>query len=194
MASTTQFSFSQLVFDCTLMLGRVSRFSRFFFPNGYGCSVVCHDWSYGGKQGFYELGVLSPDGNMVYDTSVTPHRNVLGGLTEDDITQAMNQISLLDPWHHHDTPAPSTTMDPKTSVGDEPYSVGDKLYTRISQILADKADKPATMRDMDMVGCVTAMILEHDNAEIDHLSNHPELLENEVVQAYDAIAAYLHQK
>ena len=44
------------------------------FSNGYGASVVKHDFSYGGKQGLWELAVL--EGEDICYTS---------GITDDDI-------------------------------------------------------------------------------------------------------------
>ena len=47
------------------------------FPNGYGASVVQHNNSYGGRQGFWELAVIEfEDENndsweITYDTPVT---------------------------------------------------------------------------------------------------------------------------
>ena len=34
-----------------------------FFNNGYATSVVCHNGSYGGEQGLFELGLLRIDLN-----------------------------------------------------------------------------------------------------------------------------------
>lgn len=66
--------------------------ARAFFPNGYGASVVRSDFSYGGKNGLYELAVLK-DGKLCYDTSVTS--DVLGQLTEEDVESYLNQIKSL---------------------------------------------------------------------------------------------------
>ena len=45
--------------------------SRTFFENGYGASVVRHEYSYGGKSGLYELAVLDSSGDLTYDTPIT---------------------------------------------------------------------------------------------------------------------------
>jgi len=39
----------------------------FKFPNGYGASVICNPYSYGGARGLYELAVLR-NGHICYDT------------------------------------------------------------------------------------------------------------------------------
>lgn len=66
--------------------------SRVFFDNGYGASVVKHEYSYGGKDGLYELAVLKGD-NLCYDTPVTS--DVEGYLSEDEVTELLKQIQEL---------------------------------------------------------------------------------------------------
>lgn len=64
--------------------------SRIHFENGWGASVVKHDYSYGGKEGLYELAVIK-DGDLHYDNPVA-NGDVLGYLDEDDVTNALKQI------------------------------------------------------------------------------------------------------
>ena len=64
--------------------------SRINFENGWGASVVKHDYSYGGKEGLYELAVIK-DGGLHYDNPVA-NGDVLGYLEEDDVTNALKQI------------------------------------------------------------------------------------------------------
>lgn len=67
--------------------------SRIEFENGYGASVVKGEYTYGGKDGLYELAVLNSNGDLTYDTPVTS--DVEGYLTEDDVTKLLEQIQLL---------------------------------------------------------------------------------------------------
>lgn len=62
------------------------------FDNGFGASIVKHDYSYGGKDGLYELAVLNDNG-LVYDTPITD--DVLGYLTPKDVTEVLIKIQQL---------------------------------------------------------------------------------------------------
>ena len=39
---------------------------RYYCENGYGLSVACHEGSYGGNDGLYEIALLKDD-KIVYD-------------------------------------------------------------------------------------------------------------------------------
>jgi hypothetical protein len=67
--------------------------SRITFENGYGASVVRHEYSYGGKDGLYELAVLDSDGELTYDTPITT--DVIGYLRDIDVTDVMEKIQQL---------------------------------------------------------------------------------------------------
>jgi hypothetical protein len=67
--------------------------SRIYFDNGYGASVVKHEYSYGGDKGLYELAVLDKNGNITYDTPVT--NDVIGYLRPQDVTDVMEKIQKL---------------------------------------------------------------------------------------------------
>jgi hypothetical protein len=67
--------------------------ARIQFDNGYGASVVCTPYTYGGKEGLYELAVFGKNGHITYDTPVT--NDVEGYLSEDDVTNLLEQIQLL---------------------------------------------------------------------------------------------------
>lgn len=66
--------------------------ARINFDNGYGASVVKSVYSYGGNQDLYELAVIKDDA-ICYDTPITD--DVLGYLTEDDVTKYLSQIQNL---------------------------------------------------------------------------------------------------
>jgi hypothetical protein len=68
-------------------------YSRIRFENGFGASIVKHDFSYGGRNGLYELAVLDRNDQITYDTPVTD--DVLGYLSEDNVTEALEQIQNL---------------------------------------------------------------------------------------------------
>lgn len=64
------------------------------FPNGYGASVVCHNGSYGGQRGLFELAVLKGD-EICYDTPIT--NDVMGWLYPSDVTDILAKIEQLPP-------------------------------------------------------------------------------------------------
>lgn len=78
--------------------------SRISFPNGYSASVVCGPYTYGGPEGLYEVAVLH-DGAIVYDTPVTS--DVLGHLSQDDVTRILNEVASLPPRRGTSTPPPN---------------------------------------------------------------------------------------
>ena len=63
------------------------------FDNGYGASVVKHNFSYGGKKGLYELAVLDNEGGLCYDTPIT--EDVIGHLTMGEVDKILVEISHL---------------------------------------------------------------------------------------------------
>jgi len=67
--------------------------SRMMFENGFGVSVVSHTFSYGGKDGLFEIAVLDKKGDITYDTSVT--NDVIGYLNPDEVTEIMKQVQSL---------------------------------------------------------------------------------------------------
>lgn len=67
--------------------------ARIEFDNGYGASVVCTPYTYGGDKGLYEIAVLDSDGKLTYDTPVT--NDVIGYLRPEDVTDVLAKIQQL---------------------------------------------------------------------------------------------------
>ena len=70
--------------------------AQIFFPNGYGASVICTEFSFGGSQGLYELAVLkgdSSDYKLCYDTFLT--EDVIGHLDEEGVSNMLEIISNM---------------------------------------------------------------------------------------------------
>ena len=93
------------------------------FANGYGASVVCHDGSYGGKSGLWELAVLDKDGKLSYDTPVT--NDVIGWLDEDAVEELLAKIEALD-------------SDPEVNAKADLWEVG--FHEKMEQAMADLWD------------------------------------------------------
>ena len=69
-------------------------YCRIQFENGYGASIVKHQYSYGGKDGLYEIAVIDSEGQITYDTPIT--NDVLGYLSEEDVERHVNEIKNLE--------------------------------------------------------------------------------------------------
>jgi hypothetical protein len=67
------------------------------FDNGFGASVVQHQFSYGGDDGLFELGVIKfredDKWDLCYETEVTD--DVIGYLDEDDVQSLLTRIEEL---------------------------------------------------------------------------------------------------
>jgi hypothetical protein len=66
---------------------------RIQFSNGYGASIVKGPYTYGGRDGLFEVAVLSSDGAITYDTPITD--DIVGYLTEDGVSALLAEIELL---------------------------------------------------------------------------------------------------
>jgi hypothetical protein len=80
----------ELINDTPFMVGKKS---RMHFDNGFGVSVVSHSFSYGGRDGLYEVAVLDKNGELTYDTPVT--NDVIGYLRENGVTKVMKEVQEL---------------------------------------------------------------------------------------------------
>jgi len=61
-------------------------------PNGYGASIVCSPYTYGGDKGFYEVAVLHGD-DLCYATPITD--DVIGWLHPYEVKDIVEKIVLL---------------------------------------------------------------------------------------------------
>lgn len=64
------------------------------FPNGYGASVICSPYSYGGDVGLWEIAVLDEDYRLTYKTPITD--DVIGYLNDDEVIEVLNKIKELE--------------------------------------------------------------------------------------------------
>jgi hypothetical protein len=88
-------TFKDLVFeplDSEFLVGKACRIQ---FDNGWGASVVCHNYSYGGKDGLYEVGVLASTGELHYINPVADG-DVRGYLSEEEVSEVLIQIQELE--------------------------------------------------------------------------------------------------
>lgn len=64
------------------------------FPNGYGASVVRHDFSYGHEEGKWELAVIKgPSWEICYGTPITD--DVIGWLDDNGVNELLEKIEAL---------------------------------------------------------------------------------------------------
>lgn len=66
--------------------------ARHDFQNGYGVSVIRGPYTYGGRDGLYELAVMV-NGDLFYDSGIT--EDVIGYLTPDGVTRLLGKIEAL---------------------------------------------------------------------------------------------------
>ena len=71
---------------------------EFTFTNGYGASVIRHAGSYGGTEGYWEIGLLDSEGSLLYnDERFNPSDAVIGWLTDSEVIDWLRNIST---WDH----------------------------------------------------------------------------------------------
>jgi len=85
-------TFKDIVFKTSPMGEDFGIVSRTQFDNGYEVSVVKSEYTYGGKDGLYELAIFKDD-DICYDTPIT--NDVLGYLTDKDVTEVLIKIQQL---------------------------------------------------------------------------------------------------
>tara|TARA_Y100001972_G_scaffold105614_1_gene133305 strand:+ start:766 stop:1008 length:243 start_codon:yes stop_codon:yes gene_type:complete len=63
---------------------------RYYCENGYGLSVACHEHSYGGKEGLYEIALLK-DNKIIYDD--LEWTDVKGWLSRSEVWAWLKKVS-----------------------------------------------------------------------------------------------------
>ena len=63
---------------------------RYYCDNGYGLSVACHEHSYGGADGLYEIALLKDD-QIIYDDH--EWQDVRGWLSKSEVWTWLNIVS-----------------------------------------------------------------------------------------------------
>jgi hypothetical protein len=81
------------------MFDRIQKIYR--FENNLGASVVCHENSYGGKQGLWELALIKfkendpdPETWEFYHHEIT-HHDVVGWLSQIEVEELLEKIKAL---------------------------------------------------------------------------------------------------
>lgn len=64
----------------------------FEFNNGYAASVIKHSYSYGGRDGLWELALMR-DNNLIYNDEFP---DVVGRLNDAEVDQMLKRISTLE--------------------------------------------------------------------------------------------------
>lgn len=68
----------------------------FTCDNGWGASVICNEYSYGGTSGLFEMAVLGLDQATDFDNPVTDN-DPSGWLTESKVVQKLRRLVTLTP-------------------------------------------------------------------------------------------------
>lgn len=120
------------------------------FDNGYAASIVRHQYSYGGREGLFEVAV-EYDGKLTYDTPITG--DVLGYLTFREVADVMDKIAALPDKNEFDYVCPACHRD------DHLFTIEAFLVRRdvlVSSKGVDKDHMPSPSRDDQRtigVGC-----------------------------------------
>ena len=69
---------------------------EYTFPNGYGASVIKHSYSYGGKQGLWEIAPLDQDGDFIGRGVFGWDDDVQGYLTNGEVNAILEKLQDLE--------------------------------------------------------------------------------------------------
>ena len=68
-----------------------NRKTRYYFKNGFGASVVCHENSYGGNDGLFEMALLK--GDTIHYIEDSQWFDVRGYLTLSEVFAHLKEIA-----------------------------------------------------------------------------------------------------
>ena len=67
---------------------------KYYFKNGYASSIVMHNYSYGGDDGFFELALMNHNDDLIYKEEFG---DVLGYLDFGQVETMLTMISFFKP-------------------------------------------------------------------------------------------------
>lgn len=65
---------------------------RILFDNGYGLSIVSHDFSYGGAEGLFEIALLDAEDERIIYVDSLGFSDVIGYLDFSDVAVIIDKI------------------------------------------------------------------------------------------------------
>ena len=71
------------------------------FANGFSTSVICHESSYGGKAGLYELMLQYHGKPTSADDITAPGDTICGWLTKEEVLEKLERVEKLPPKPEH---------------------------------------------------------------------------------------------
>lgn len=83
------------------------------FPNGFGVSVINASFSYGGREGLYEVAILFK-GSLTYDTPLTD--DVIGNLTTDEVGEYLVKVEALTAADLKEDPSKAPPVNPVDAI------------------------------------------------------------------------------
>ena len=69
---------------------------KYLFPNGYGASVIRHQYSYGGKEGLWEIAPLDQDGEFIGQSMLGWTDDVQGHLTNGGVNAILVKLQDIE--------------------------------------------------------------------------------------------------
>jgi len=105
-----------------ISFGSNSYFGNITFANGFGASVVRHEFSYGNETGLYELAVLDESGHLCYTTGITD--DVIGHLDKDGVERVLKSISEIGETSPYDVINMLTGLNATDITSDRQYKNG----------------------------------------------------------------------